>query len=497
MNLSRFAYRSWMQSAVVVLALAFSTLSPAAAQTKEVRDRIAAVENGLVPIVGATSRDASMSLAERMAYYGVPGVSIAVINNYQIEWAKGFGVMEAERKGAVDANTMFQAASVSKPLSALASLALVERGTLDLDRDANDVLTSWKVPKSDSIQNFLVTLRGLLSHTSGLTPTGYSGYEPGSKVPTLIQVLNGDRPANTTAISVDELHGQGFHYSGGGYTILQQMILDVTHEKFPDFMRQTVLAPLDMAHSAYEQPLSKKLRKFAATGHRSSGRPLQGKYHTYPELAAAGLWTTPSDLARFAIEIQLAAAGRSSKVIPQSMVTEMLTPQRGGPVGLGLFLRGSGGAIRFGHSGANEGFRSEFVAFVHHGQGAVVMTNSDTGGGLLSEVINSIAAAYGWPDYASDPKPIAQLDPRIYDRYVGDYEVAPNQVLSVTREGDRLFIQTPDHSKAPVFLESTTDFFLTMADERIGFLVDGQGIVSGLVLRHGGAETRAVKKRSS
>jgi CubicO group peptidase (beta-lactamase class C family) len=252
-----------------------------------------------------------------------------------------------------------------------------------------------------------------------------------------------------------------------------------------------------MARSTYEQPLPKKLRKYAASGHRSSGRPLVGKYHTYPEMAAAGLWTTPTDLARFAIEIQLAAAGRSGKIVPQSVVTEMLTPQRGGPVGLGLFLRGSGGSIRFGHSGANEGFRSEFVAFVHRGQGAVVMTNSDTGGGLLSELINSIAAVYGWPDYSSDPKPLAQVDPKVYDRYVGDYVVGPNQILSVTREGDRLFIQTPDHSKAPVFLESETDFFLTMADERIGFLVDGQGGVTGLVLRHGGAETRAIKKRGS
>ena len=486
-----------MPAAGVTLLLSLSVAAPGAAQSDEVRARIATIEAGLVPIIGVAGRDAPMSIQERMAYYGVPGVSIAVINNYRIEWAKGYGVQEADRKTPVDTSTMFQAASVSKPISSVAALSLVQRGVLDLDRDANEILTSWKIPKSDSIENFLVTLRGLLSHTSGLTPTGYNGYEQGAKLPTLIQVLNGDRPANTTPISVDELHGQGFHYSGGGYTILQQMMLDVTRSKFPDFMRQTVLGPLEMNHSTYEQPLPKRLRKFAASGHRSSGRPLRGKWHVYPEMAAAGLWTTPADLARFAIEVQLAAAGRSSKVIPQPLAIEMLTPQRGGPVGLGLFLRGSGGAIRFGHSGANEGFRSEFVAFVHRGQGAIVMTNSDTGGGLLSEVINSIAAVYGWPDYSSDPKPLAQLDPKIYDRYVGEYEVGPNQVFSVTREGDHLYIKTPDHEKAPVFLESETDFFLTMADERIGFMVDGVGGVTGLVLRRGGAELRAVKKRSS
>jgi CubicO group peptidase (beta-lactamase class C family) len=488
--------RAGIRGVAAATLLAAVAVQAASAQSQEVRERIAAVENGLVPIVGVVGRENQISLAERMAYYGVPGVSIAVINNYHIEWAKGYGLMDADHKNRVDSVTLFQAASVSKPLSALAALSLVQKGTLDLDRDVNEVLISWKVPKSDSIPNFLVTLRGLLSHTSGLTPTGYNGYEQGSKVPSLLQVLRGERPANTTPISVDELHGQGFHYSGGGYTILQQMVLDVTHTKFPDFMQATVLGPLGMTHSTYDQPLPKKMRKFASSGHRSSGRPIPGRWHVYPEMAAAGLWTTPSDLARFAIEIQLAAAGRSNAVVPQPLVTEMLTPQRGGPVGLGLFLRGSGGAIRFGHSGANEGFRSEFVAFVHRGQGAVVMTNSDTGGGLLSEVINAIAAVYGWPDYSTDPKPLAQIDPKVYDRYVGDYEVGPNQILSVTREGDRLFIQTPDHAKAPVFLESETDFFLTMADERIGFLVDGQGGVTGLVLRHGGAETRAIKRRS-
>jgi CubicO group peptidase (beta-lactamase class C family) len=261
-------------------------------------------------------------------------------------------------------------------------------------------------------------------------------------------------------------------------------------------MQQTVLGPLAMSRSTFEQPLPKKYHRNAASGHRSSGRALRGKWHAYPEMAAAGLWTTASDIARFAIEVQLAAAGRSDRVVPQAFVTEMLTPQRGGPVGLGLFLRGNGNAIRFGHSGANEGYRAEFIAFVHRGQGAVVMTNADTGGGLLSEVINAIAAVYQWPDYSTDPKPLAELDPTIYDRYVGEYEVAPNVFFTVTREGDRLFIRTPDHERAPVFLESESDFFLTMAEERIGFLLDGSGAVSGMVLRRGGSETRAVKKKT-
>lgn len=485
-----------MQWLGVGMFLGVVSTSAAQSSVVDIAERISAVESGLTPIIEVAGRGLRMTLPERMAYYGVPGVSIAVINDGKIEWANGYGVLEVDRRTPVDTSTLFQAASVSKPVTALATLALIQRGELDLDRDVNDVLTSWKVPKSDSVPNFLVTVRGLMSHTSGLTPTGYVGYASGIKLPSLAQVLEGAKPANTPAISVDELHGQGFHYSGGGYTILQQVIADVTHQRFPEFMKKTVLTPLQMTHSTYEQPLSKKARKFAASGHRSSGRAIPGHWNVYPELAAAGLWATPSDLARFAIEIQQAAAGRSSKVVSQGTITEMLTPQRGGPVGLGLFLRGSGSSIRFGHSGANEGFRVEFIAFVHHGQGAVVMTNSDTGGGLLSEIINAVAAVYLWPDYSADPKPLAQMDPRVYDRYVGEYEVGPNQVFTVTRDGDRLFIETPDHDRAPVFLESQTDFFLTMASERIGFLMDGEGGVSGLVLRRGGEETRAVKQKS-
>jgi CubicO group peptidase (beta-lactamase class C family) len=467
---------------------------PGAAQSQTVDERIKRIESSLIPIINVGGAVGPFSLEERMAYYGVPGISVAVINDYRIEWAKGYGLRDADRNQPVDTATLFQAASVSKPVSALASLKLVENGTLSLDADVNDWMVSWKVPKSEIIPDHHVTLRGMLSHTAGLTPTGYSGYAPGTKVPKLLQVLNGTRPANTSPILVDQLNGQGFHYSGGGYTILQQLAIDVTHRDYAGWMAETVLRPLDMVHSTYEQPLPKKFRKNAASGHRSSGRPLRGKYHTYPEMAAAGLWTTPSDLARFALEIQSAAAGRSSRVVGQELLTDMLTPQRGGPVGLGLFLRGSGGAIRFGHSGANEGYRCEFLAFVHRGQGAVVMTNSDTGGGLLSEIINSIATEYDWPDYSPDNRPLA-VDPRVYGRYVGDYEVSPEVVFSVVREGDRLFINSPGIDRAPLFLESETDFFLTMAEQRIGFVVDGQGGVTGLILREGGHETRAVKRR--
>ncbi len=469
-------------------------LIPAFDPSPEVLEHIRQVENSLVPIILIGNEMGPFSIAERMAYYGVPGISVAVINDNTIEWAKGYGIRDAEKNDSVDVNTVFQAASASKPVTAAAALTAVQTGELDLDTDVNSWLTSWKVPESKSIPDHKVTIRGMLSHTSGLIPTGYSGYAKGSKIPNLIQVLDGAEPANTGPILVDALNGQGFHYSGGGYTILQQLIIDKTTQDFAGWMSDVVLQPLNMSRSTYEQPLPKRWSRNAASGHRSSGRPLNGRYHTYPELAAAGLWTTPSDLGRFAIELQKASAGRANSILDQKTTIEMLTPQRGGPVGLGLFLRGSGGAIRFGHSGANEGFRCEFLAFVHRGQGAVVMTNSDTGGGLLSEIVNAIAAEYNWPDYSEKPQPMA-VDPKIYDRYVGDYEVGSEVVFSVYREGDRLFINSPDFDKAPLFLESETDFFLTMAEQRIGFVMDGRGSVTGLILREGGAETHAVKRQ--
>ena len=373
--------------------------------------KIEAVEAGLIPL-GAVHGEAAppMRLEERMARYKVPGVSVAVINNFEIEWARGYGVMEVGGDAPVTTKTLFQAASISKPVAATAALRLVQEGHLSLDEDVNTRLQSWQVPESKQTQNEKVTLRRLVTHSAGLTVHGFRGYATGEAVPSIIQVLDGGDPANSPAIYADLVPGTQWRYSGGGYTVMQQLLEDVTGEAFPDILRTRVLDPMGMVHSTYEQPLPQHLAFVAATGHRSSGKPVAGLWHTYPEMAAAGLWTTPSDLARFAIELQRSKAGQSNKVLSAEMTQQMLTAGIGG-WGLGPAVEGSSDSLSFSHGGANEGFRCFLYAYAETGQGVAIMTNSDNGGRLARELLGSIARAYGWPDFRSEEgrKPISAV----------------------------------------------------------------------------------------
>ena len=256
---------------------------------------------------------------------------------------------------AVTLNTVFQAGSISKSVAAFGALHLVEDGKLSLDTDVNASLKSWKLPPNEYTSAVPVTLRGILSHQAGLTVHGFPGYDVDSTMPTLVQVLNGTPPTNTAAIRIDTTPGTKWRYSGGGYTIMQQMMIDVTGRSFPDYMQRTVLGPLEMRQSSYEQPPRGELASLTAAGHYSDGAIGHRRWHVYPEMAAAGLWTTPADLARFAIGVQQAYAGKSSKVISQAMAKQMLTDQKDND-GLGVFLKGTGHGLWFNHGGRDEGF---------------------------------------------------------------------------------------------------------------------------------------------
>ena len=367
-------------------------------QNSSLDEKILRVENGLSPQSGSSESQSSTSkLVDRMKFYKTPGVSVAVINNGTIEWARGYGVREAGGNDAVTTETLFQAASISKPVTAMAVLRLVQEGILNLDDNVNNQLVSWKVPDNRFTKNQKVTLRNLLSHSASMTVDGFDGYSASEQVPTLLQILNGTKPANSKAIKVDGQLNQKFQYSGGGYVVIQQLLVDVTGKPFSTFMQETVLDKLGMTKSTYQQPLPESQKPLAANGHGTNGKMSRGAWHTYPEMAAAGLWTTPSDLARFAIEIQQSLSGKSSNVLNKKMVEEMFTPQAGG-WGLGIELLGKGESARFAHGGANEGFQCLMVAYKNTGQGAVVMTNSDKGFPLAIEIINSISKEYGWSD---------------------------------------------------------------------------------------------------
>jgi CubicO group peptidase (beta-lactamase class C family) len=460
-----------------------------------VQDRVARVEHGLLPPVSVKGEPTrAMNLADRLAFYKVPGVSIAVIDGGRIDWTRGYGFADVAAQRPVTPDTRFQAASISKSVAAAAALHFVEEGKVELDRNVNDYLKSWKVPDNEFTREQKVTLRRILSHSAGFTVHGFPGYEAGTPVPTplptLVQVLNGEKPANTEPIRVDTVPGTKWRYSGGGYTVMQQMLIDVLGEPFPQIMQQTVLSKFDMKDSAYSQPLRADWQPVAATAYRSDGTPLEGKYHTYPELAAAGLWTTPEDLARFALGIQDALAGKSHSVISQAMAQQMLTPQIEVD-GLGVFVEGEGQTLHFSHSGANEGFQCIFVAYPRTGQGAAVMTNSDSGSRLASEILRAISREYGWPDFRPAERTIVRVDPALFRDYVGRFQLGPDFILTITQEGDHLFTQATGQPKAEIFAESDRDFFPKVSDAQITFVRDGQGRVKELILHQGGQDTHA------
>lgn len=331
-----------------------------------------------------------------MEKHKVPGVSIAVVNNYQLDWAAGFGRRALALDDRVDAHTLFQAASISKPVTALAALTLVQDHKLDLDADVNQTLTSWHVPDSPLLEGRPITLRKLLSHTAGLSVHGFPGYEPGKPLPSVVQILAGEKPANNKPVVVEFKPGYMFRYSGGGTSVVQLLLTEVTRQPFPAIMRERVLDPLEMSESSYEQPLPKDRIPRAAFGYRANGSLVVGNYHVYPEMAAAGLWTTPSDLTKVLIDIAKSAARGDGKLLSQATANEMLTVQKGSAA-LGVFIHGEGESRSFRHGGANDGFRCQLIGYPSSGRGAVIMTNSDNGGAICNEILAAIAKAYGWP----------------------------------------------------------------------------------------------------
>lgn len=387
----------------------------------DAEDRIRRVESGLLThnIVRGES-PLPLTIDERLRFYHVPGVSVAVINNGRLEWARAWGEAQFGTGIPVDTSTLFQAASISKPVTAAGALQLVERGALQLDEDVNRWLRSWKVPESEFTAVEKVTLRRLLSHSAGTTVSGFPGYAAGAAVPSLVPLLNGEPPANTGAVRVDTVPGSRFRYSGGGTSVVQLLITDVTGRPFPEFMERQVLDPAGMHHSVFAQPLPTERLHKAAAGHRRDGAPIPGMFHTYPEMAAAGLWSTPSDLARFAIEIQRALAGDSGRILPPEMARRMVTPQAGN-YGLGFWIEGAGDSLWFSHGGSNAGFRSNLVASGQRGSGAVVMTNGDRGSDLADEILRSIAREYGWNIFKPNERDAASLGHGALAEFVGTY----------------------------------------------------------------------------
>lgn len=339
----------------------------------------------------------SFTVAGLMRRFRVPGMSIAVIKDFRIHWAKGYGVADVSTGTPVDERTLFQAASISKPVTAVAFLAAVRDGKASLDADINAMLRSWRVPRSAATTDAPVTARALLSHTSGSGDGfGFPGYEPSEPHPTLVQLLDGQPPSNVGPVRFVRPPFAGYQYSGGGTVIVQLALTETLGKPFADLMRELVLGPLEMDGSGYEQPPTADREPRTARAHGGGGQAMNVKWHVYPEQAPAGLWTTPSDLSRFVIEVQRALVGPRGRVLSQAHAREMVTPTGTGPFAVGFTVDKRGEGWYFSHGGSNWGFRADLIGHLRYGYGVVIMTNGDNGGQLISEVEARVASAYGW-----------------------------------------------------------------------------------------------------
>lgn len=425
--------------------------------------------------------DLDRFIRAEMARRQLPGLSLAIIQDGKIE-ARAYGVIEKGGTIPVTPATLFQAGSISKPVAAAGALRLVEQGKLSLDAPVNDYLTSWKVPASRFTESKPVTLAGILSHTAGLTVHGFPGYAAAGPAATLVQVLDGAPPANTAPIRVDTTPGSIWRYSGGGYTVMQQMVVDVTGRPFPDFMRETVLVPFGMTGSTFAQPLAPEQAARTASGHYQDRRLVEGRWHVYPEMAAAGLWSTPSELARFAIGLQRTLAGESSVVLSQAMARRMVTERMNG-MGLGLALSTRGGAPFFGHNGRDEGFDALLTASVGTGQGFVLMINANDNSGLRPRIVDFIARKYNWPGAESAPGPLTRdrsVSPAAVRALAGRYEFRNNFLMTLIPADSGLWMLT-DGLPDLEFLPMGGDRFAA-AGSNLDFTVvrDSGGVVSGI-----------------
>jgi len=349
-----------------------------------------------------------VALMERLLKQAnVPGVSIAIIKDFKVARAVAYGVTDSETRGPVTAQTMFQAGSISKPVAAMASLKAVQEKRFRLDQDVNTILTSWKLPVGDFTKASPVTPRTLMSHVSGTGDGfGFPGYTPGAPLPTLPQILDGTPPSNTRAVRLERAPMTAEEYSGGGVMVQQLALMDAEGKPFAQIARDWIFVPLEMADSTFEQPLPVQRQAQAAHAHTAAGAKPTTKepWHVYPEQAAAGLWTTPTDLARFAIEVQLALQERSSRVLSPAVAREMVTPVGVGGYAVGFAVLRQGEGWYFLHNGSNFGFRAALYAHSSKGYGAAIMTNGANGDALIAQVLRMIQQEYAW-DALDPPTP--------------------------------------------------------------------------------------------
>jgi len=482
--------KSFITGTLLIITLHVQAQQPT--YSKDIEAKIKQVENNLSGWLQIQDSVNEWTLQERMAYYHLRGVSIAVVHDYKIEWARGYGLADTATKKPVTTQTLFQAGSISKSLNSMGVLKLVQDKKIDLYTDINTYLRSWKFPYDSLSKGKKISTANLLSHTAGLTVHGFPGYANGDTIPSLPEVLNGKAPANTGAVRSQFEPGLRYQYSGGGTTIAQLMLQDITQQPYDVYMWQHVLKPLGMTMSSYTQPPAAASQKFLATGYHDDGKEVDTKFHVYPEQAAAGLWTNPTDLSKYIIETQLSLQGKSDKVLDQQMTALRLTPYIDSSAALGVFIETKGSDKYFGHNGADEGFLSAYTGSFENGNGVVVMVNSDNGS-ILNEVINSVAKVYGWKDYYKPVvKKLVTVPGNVLDGYAGDYLIN-GDTITISRKGSQSFFTVNRSEVYKIYFSSPEDFFAKEITIVFSFEKDAAGKVTGFYFKRGERKMSAVK----
>lgn len=484
-----------MKKIVLTAALLYSLIEATGQTTysNEIKAQIKQVENSLAGRIMIDGK--GDNLLDRMKHFNVKGLSIAVVKNYQVIWAKGYGWADVKANRAVTTATLFKPGSISKSLNAVGVLKLAQDNKVDLYKDINEYLQSWKFPYDSVAKGKKITLANLLSHTAGLSVYGgFPGYKQKSKIPTLPEVLDGGASANTPPVRSLFEPGLQFQYSGGGILISQLIITDVTQQSYEKFMFDNVLQPMGMKHSFYsEQPPAANKLKNMATGYTKEGTEVTSNMNVYPEQAAMGLWTTPTELSHYLIETQLAYQGKSIKVLNQSMTRLHLTPYIDQSVAMGVFIgERNGGEKYFFHDAGNEGYRGLYYGSVEGGNGMVVFVNSDDGD-IIIELLNSVANVYNWKGF---DKPTSVMTKKISDalaqQYVGVY-LYDGVIAEVTKKQDGLYYWTSGQD-VKMYFTSDKDFINIefLAEKR--FLTDDRGKVTGYSRKVNGTEYSSATK---
>ncbi|WP_373549699.1 serine hydrolase [Haliscomenobacter sp.] len=455
-------------------------------QAASVKTSIKSVENGLIPYVPVQGFPA-WNIYERMKHYKVPGVSIAVVNNFKLEWAKGYGLADTLKKTPVTPQTMFSAGSISKLVMAAAAFQLIQEQKISLDEPINQYLKSWKIPENDYTRQTPITLRMLLSHTAGTSQTSYFGFTPDNKnLPSILDILSGQPNAESRGVVVNSEPKKEFRYSGGGSMIAQMALMDVSGERFEALCDRVLFQPLGMPQSTFAQPLPSKFQAQAAWGY-SYASWYEGMPYVYPQQAAAGLYATPSDLARFLIEIQQALRGKGKVLSPasaQTMVTPVAKVSEGGfreEIGVGPFLlqridNQDPQGRYFEFTGVNAGFVAYLIGNITEGYGAVIMLNTgDDFNGLGKEIRRAIAQTYGWHNFLPPAVQPSKWTKAELERVVGRYRLGPDEVMSFQREGDHLIQVINSGSPIPCFPIANDSIVLTDFNVKAHFRFDSQG----------------------